>query len=91
MFNVNSIPPLLGLGLLGLRLLADHAGHLDLLVLAHLAWLGPAQLEVLGDLLDDGFLPADGLGLLLTLHEVGMVGLGLSLVVEGAVVGQRQL
>ena len=82
MFNVTNILLLGLLGLLGLRLAAHDAGHLDLLVLAHLIGLGTAQLEVLGDLLDDGLLLADLLGLLLALHIVGVVrvGLGLSLV-----------
>ena len=92
MFNVtNTSILLLGLlGLLGLRLAAHDAGHLDLLVLAHLIGLGTAQLEVLGDLLDDGLLLADLLGLLLALHVVRVVrvGLGLSLVQISVVVRQ---
>ena len=82
---------LLGLvGLHGLRLATHHAGHLDLLVLAHLTGLGAAQLEVLGDLLDDGLLLADLLGLLLALHVVRVVrvGLGLSLVQISVMVRQ---
>ena len=91
-FNVtNTSILLLGrLGLLGLRLAAHDAGHLDLLVLAHLTGLGAAQLEVLGDLLDDGLLLADLLGLLLALHVVRVVrvGLGLSLVQISVMVRQ---
>ena len=90
MFNVTNILLLGLLGLLGLRLAAHDAGHLDLLVLAHLIGLGTAQLEVLGDLLDDGLLLADLLGLFLALHIVGVVrvGLGLSLVQISVMVRQ---
>ena len=80
--------------LLGLGLLADHIGHLQLFVLAHLGRLGAAELKVLGDLLSDGRLLADSLHLLLALHVVAVgVGLGLCCppVVEMSVVRQSWL
>ena len=52
---------------------------------SYLAWLGSAQLEVLGDLLGDGSLLAEGLGHLLV-SEAVRVSLGLALVVEVSVV-----
>merc|ERR1719438_319801 len=68
------------------RLLADQLRHLDLLVLTNLAWLGSAELEVLGDLLSDRRLLADGLGHLLIGVTVGVsLSLGLPLVVSKAV------
>merc|ERR1719438_317511 len=66
------------------RLLADQLRHLDLLVLTNLAWLGSAELEVLGDLLSDRRLLADGLGHLLIGVTVG-VSLSLPLVVSIAI------
>merc|ERR1719420_417320 len=71
-------------GLLLSWLLADQLRHLDLLVLTNLAWLGSAELEVLGDLLSDRRLLADGLGHLLIGVTVG-VSLSLPLVVSIAV------
>merc|ERR1711911_423972 len=63
-------------------LLADQLRYLDLLVLTNLAGLGSAELEVLGDLLCDRRLLADGLGHLL----IGVtVSLCLPLVVSIAV------
>merc|ERR1719438_520631 len=68
------------------RLLADQLRHLDLLFLTNLAWLGSAELEVLGDLLSDRRLLADGLGHLLIGVTVGVsLSLGLPLVVSIAV------
>ena len=77
MFNLCNLCTTSGLlgGLLGL--LADDVRHLQLLVLAHLGGLRPAQLKVLGDLLGDGGLLADCLRLLLALHVVVAVGVGL--------------
>merc|ERR1711911_361368 len=67
-------------------LLADQLRYLDLLVLTNLAWLGSAQLEVLGDLLCDRRLLADCLGHLLIGVTVGVsLCLCLPLVVSIAV------
>ena len=50
----------------------------------YLAWLGAAQLEVLGDLLGDGSLLAEGLGHLLV-SEAVRVSLGLALAIVAVV------
>ena len=50
----------------------------------YLAWLGAAQLEVLGDLLGDGSLLAEGLGHLLV-SEAVRVSLGLAFAIVAVV------